>query len=156
MMVETQEQTHADIFTQELKKPKKVYKPSDIEATDMEPTKEVKDEPAKHIDRTAEFKKKRDNEIIRGRFNYITKPGATLIFNAYLDLGDSEKHIKLKDGEVVPITRKVARHLNNTGKVKVYKTVTNAQGQDEVVLSHIAKRWYFENYDFFELEDIGE
>ena len=111
--------------------------------------------PAKHIDKTASYKANRDRELVKGRFHFLQRPGGTLKFNFFESIGDQERPYMLKDGEVVEVPRKVARHLNNSGLVNVYGWYKDHTGTEMMRLERRDKRYYFENYDFFELEDIG-
>jgi hypothetical protein len=111
--------------------------------------------PQKHIDKTADYKSTRDRELVRGRFHYHQRPGGTLKFNYYEAKGDSERPVVLKDGEVYELERKVARHLNNSGLVPKYEWFKDATGLEAMRLARKERRYSFENYDFFELDDIG-
>lgn len=112
--------------------------------------------PAKHIDRTSAYIRDRRNQIINGQFHYVTKPGNTLKFSCYLDEGDSEKPIILKDGELKPLKRKQVDYLNKAGLIPIYKIAKDANGCENLVFSHNIKRWYYEIFDFVQLDEISE
>jgi len=108
-----------------------------------------------HIDKTAEEKLKRDREMVRGRFHYTERPGGELKFNFYTAKGDPEGPIKLKDGDMCTVMRKVAKHLNNSGRKPVYGWYKDANGIETQRIERYESRYYFENYDVFDLDQIG-
>ena len=111
--------------------------------------------PSKHIDKTADYRAVRDREMVKGRFHYHQRPGSTLKFNHFESKGDNERPYILNDGEVHELPRKTARHLNNSGKVPVYGWVKGVDGLETMRVERMASRYSFENYDFFELDDIA-
>lgn len=110
---------------------------------------------AAHIDNTEDERRKRDREMVRGRFHYTERPGGTLKFNYYTEKGDPERPISLKDGEICTVMRKVARHLNNSGKKPVYGWYKDASGNEFQRIERYEPRYYFENFDVFDLDQIG-
>ena len=111
--------------------------------------------PLKHVDKTASYKAQRDRELVRGRFVYLQRPGATLVFNHYEAKGDQEAPFSLTDGEVYSIPRKTARHLHKSGKIPVYGWYKDVDGLEKMRLLRYESRYTFENYDFFELDDVA-
>lgn len=108
-----------------------------------------------HIDKTAEEKLRRDREMVRGRFHYTERPGGTLKFNHFTAVGDPTGAITLVDGEMCSVMRKTARHLNNSGKKPVYGWYKDSAGLDYQRIERYEARYYFENYDVFDLDEIG-
>ncbi len=107
-------------------------------------------------EKSMRYKRDRDREKVKGLFHFPERPGGNLKFDFQQYAGDPMQQYNLWDGEVYEIPRGVARHLNNSGYLPKMEYYKNDIGEVCLREARKARRYSFENYDFFELEDIGE
>jgi len=99
--------------------------------------------------------RKKDAQIVKGRFNNLEIPGGTLRFVYRKYEGDPVIKYELKDGEIYSIPVGVARHLNNDVGRYEHSDLLGADGKSSTTIRRRIRRCSFENLEFMDIEDIG-
>lgn len=97
--------------------------------------------------------RKKDAELVRGKFSFLEAPGGTLIFSYRKYKGEQIKTYKLKDGESYTIPRGVAKHLATSGSYPIHEYTTDEAGKPFVRIGRVKRRYNFESLEFFDVND---
>ena len=97
------------------------------EETEPIHAKPVEQKPVEQVKTRQQREMERDQELIRGTFNFHENPGGVLRFPFRQHKGKI-KHYALRDGEEFELPRDVARHLNQNCKYPVYQEM-NVDGR---------------------------
>lgn len=98
---------------------------------------------------------KRDEQLVKGRFNYHEVPGGTLSFVYKAYKGQPVTKYELTDGEIYRIPLGVAKHLNtNVGRIE-HSYLLDQRGNPSTMAHHRVRRCSFENLEFMDIEEIG-
>ena len=95
----------------------------------------------------------RDAELVKGKFQYLEVPGATLVFSYRKYKGQHPVQYKLKDGEIYTLPRGVAKHLATTGQYPIHEYATDEFGKPLIRIGRMKRRYNFESLEFF--DDLG-
>ena len=106
------------------------------------------------VKRSIDQLRERDAELVRGRFNFLECPGATLKFSYRKYKGESLKEYAIKDGEIITIPRGVAKHLATSGSYPIHEYATDESGRPFTRIKTNKKRYNFESLEFFDDEDL--
>ena len=108
------------------------------------------------LNKSLQYKRDRDAEMVKGVFHYHERPGQSLKFDFSQYGNEKQTNWELKDGQSYELPRGVARHLNNSGFRNVHEWYRNDRGEERMRLARKHRRYSWENLDFFELEDVGK
>lgn len=99
--------------------------------------------------------KAKDEQLVKGRFNYHEIAGGTLSFVYKAYKGQPVVRYDLTDGEIYKIPLGVAKHLNNNvGRIE-HEYLLDRNGKPSTMAHHRIRRCSFENLDFMDFEDLG-
>lgn len=103
---------------------------------------------------TLEERRKRDSELVRGRFNYNEVPGATLVFPYRKYKGDPVVSYSFVDGQTYIIPRGVAKHIATSGSYPIHEYQTDASGKPVVRIGRKKRRYSFESLAFYDDDEV--
>jgi len=104
--------------------------------------------------RNKEQLRARDNEMVRGKFNFEEVPGGTLVFSYKKYKGDPIRNYSLIDGNDYELPRGVAKHLASAGSYPIHEYQSDENGKPVVRIGRRKRRYSFESLGFFEdIED---
>jgi hypothetical protein len=116
---------------------------------------EVIQEQSAPVINTAERKKQRDLEMVRGKFMNIEAPGGKLFFSFRVPYRDQKvQKYEMVDGEIYTVPRAVARHLNTSGMYPEYSYITDEAGRPSIKMARQVRRYSFQSLEFWD-EDTG-
>ncbi len=111
---------------------------------------ERKQIPAADIERM----KKRDRELVRGKFIFHEVPGGYLEFPFKKWKGDPVERYSMQDGEVYTIPFAVAVHLNQNIWYPEYTHVTDSNSKQVQRITKQVHRTAFASLEFMDYDDL--
>lgn len=100
-----------------------------------------------------EYDRDRDQQMIRGVFNYLERKGGKLEFSFLKYKGDQIEKYVLQDGHEYTLPLAVVNHLNKNCSYPIHTHATDENGVPYVRIGQIVRRCSFSNYDFM-MEDL--
>jgi hypothetical protein len=101
-----------------------------------------------------EFQRKKERELVRGKFIFHEVPGGIMEFNFKKYKGDPLEKFSFNDGEIYTIPLGVARHLNTNCKYPSYTFSQDSNGRPKVGVGEWVRRCSFQSLEFVDIEDV--
>jgi len=99
-------------------------------------------------EKSLQYQRDRDKQMVRGIFKFYEIPGGTLNF-FYRKYKDEEvQEYTLVDGEQYTIPYGVAKHLNTEGWYPVHKYIKDDSGKYSTKIGRKIRRFGFHSLDF--------
>jgi hypothetical protein len=109
---------------------------------------------SKDVKKSANYKRDKHREKVKGMFKFYEVPGGTLSFVFKEHKGDQIEKYTMVDGQVYEVPLGVAKHLNKNGWYPVHNYKQDDSGT-HMRIGEKVHRFGFQSLDFVDMDEVA-